>query len=80
MVPVVVVSVPVIVSVIVSVLVSVVVPVSLAFAVVFHVAKGRTATPASIIDHATGDRTGRQQSKKYRCNELVHIGSLYKRD
>jgi hypothetical protein len=72
MVPVVVVSVPVIVSV--------VVPVSLAFAVVFHVAKGRTAAPASIIDHATGDRTGRQQSKQYRCNELVHIGSLYKRD
>ena len=53
------------------------VPVLVAAVVVLHVRRGPTAS-ATVIDHAAGHRAGRQQSKEYRCNELLHIGSLYK--
>lgn len=57
--------------------VPVIIAVLVAVAVVVHVARGSAAS-ATVIDHATGHRAGRQQSKEYRCNELIHIGSFMK--
>ncbi len=68
---------PVFIPVFILAVVPVFLPVS-GTGVMVHVVSGPAVPPVTVIDHATGHRTKRQNAQEYRRNEFLHNRVLRK--